>query len=197
MSTIRQHVMRLGFLIITLAAALPARAQDTGIISGTVVDSSDQVLPGATVTLVDEATGATRTLTSNERGEFAFRARRPRQLHGRRRTAGFPEIRAPRTTSSTPAASLDARQREARHRHDQRGRLGRRAGHGRRDQEQRLLRPADRRARSRRFRPRDATSSTCCGCCPASTTRTTSTRWATASARRSRTSAVSGAPGIR
>jgi hypothetical protein len=74
MSTIRQRVLRLSFLIITLAAALPARAQDTGTISGTVVDSSDQVLPGATITLVDEATSATRTLTSNERGEFAFRA---------------------------------------------------------------------------------------------------------------------------
>jgi hypothetical protein len=64
-------------LIIALAAAVPARAQDTGTISGTVVDSSDQVLPGATITLTNEATGAVRTLTSNERGEFAFRALQP------------------------------------------------------------------------------------------------------------------------
>jgi hypothetical protein len=64
-------------LIIALAAGIPASAQDTGTISGTVVDSSDQVLPGATITLTNEATGAVRTLTSNERGEFAFRALQP------------------------------------------------------------------------------------------------------------------------
>src|SRR5262249_37764515 len=77
MCTLRPRVMFLGLLIIALAAASPARAQDTGTISGTVVDTSDQVLPGATLTLTDEATGAVRTMTSNERGEFAFRALQP------------------------------------------------------------------------------------------------------------------------
>src|SRR5262245_51626882 len=76
MCTLRPRVVLIG-LIIALAAGVPARAQDTGTISGTVVDSSDQVLPGATLTLTNEATGAVRTLTSNERGEFAFRALQP------------------------------------------------------------------------------------------------------------------------
>jgi Carboxypeptidase regulatory-like domain/TonB-dependent Receptor Plug Domain len=76
MCTPRSRVVFIG-LIIALAAGVPARAQDTGTISGTVVDSSDQVLPGATITLTNEGTGAVRTLTSNERGEFAFRAVQP------------------------------------------------------------------------------------------------------------------------
>src|SRR5437764_193674 len=40
-------------LIMLLPAARPAAAQDTGTVSGTVVDASGQVLPGATVTLVE------------------------------------------------------------------------------------------------------------------------------------------------
>src|SRR3954469_12041879 len=78
MCILRPRVMFIGLLIIALAAAAPVGAQvTTGTISGTVVDSSDQVLPGATITLTDEATGAVRTLTSNDRGDFAFRALQP------------------------------------------------------------------------------------------------------------------------
>jgi type 1 fimbria pilin len=52
----------------------PAAAQDTGTVSGTVVDNSNQVVPGAGVTLTNEATGDTRTTTSGDRGVFSFRA---------------------------------------------------------------------------------------------------------------------------
>jgi len=73
--------IRLRSIVLTFAIALPAArdvaAQDTGLVSGTVVDESGQVLPGASVTLLDEATGATRTGVSNGRGEFAFRAVQP------------------------------------------------------------------------------------------------------------------------
>jgi hypothetical protein len=65
-------------LIITIAlGARSAAAQDTGIVTGTVVDASGQVLPGATVTLTNEATQTSRTLTTNERGDFTFRAVQP------------------------------------------------------------------------------------------------------------------------
>jgi hypothetical protein len=57
--------------------ALPAAAQDTGTVSGTVVDNSSQVIPGASVSLTNEATGDTRTAPSDERGVFAFRAVSP------------------------------------------------------------------------------------------------------------------------
>jgi carboxypeptidase family protein len=55
-------------------AASGAAAQDTGTISGIVVDNSGQLVPGATVTLTNEATSGVRTQTSGARGEFAFRA---------------------------------------------------------------------------------------------------------------------------
>lgn len=55
-------------------AAAPAAAQDTGTISGTVVDASGQLVPGASITLTHEGTSTTRAMTSDERGEFAFRA---------------------------------------------------------------------------------------------------------------------------
>jgi carboxypeptidase family protein len=57
-----------------LAAAIPARAQVriTGAISGTVMDASEAVVPGATVVLKDEGTGVTRETTTNESGLFEF-----------------------------------------------------------------------------------------------------------------------------
>src|SRR4026209_145317 len=65
--------LALGALLIMLPAARAA-AQDTGIVTGTVVDASGQVLPGATVALTNEATTDVRTATSTERGDFTFRA---------------------------------------------------------------------------------------------------------------------------
>jgi hypothetical protein len=54
--------------------AARAAAQDTGIVTGNVVDASGQVLPGASVTLTNEATRDARTMVTNERGDFTFRA---------------------------------------------------------------------------------------------------------------------------
>ncbi len=61
-------------LLAALVAASPVAAQDTGTVSGTVVDTSGQVVPGATVTLTHERTTTARTATTGTRGEFAFRA---------------------------------------------------------------------------------------------------------------------------
>src|SRR5436309_12292275 len=44
----------------------------TGTISGTVVDKSGAVVPGASVTLVNEGTEASRTTESNDTGAFVF-----------------------------------------------------------------------------------------------------------------------------
>src|SRR3954468_23634396 len=65
-------------VVVSLAApaAAPAAtltaAQDTGTVSGTVVDSSGQVVPGASVTLVNEATADVRTAATDQRGVFSF-----------------------------------------------------------------------------------------------------------------------------
>src|SRR2546423_10648424 len=64
-------------LLVSLCLAAPGAAQDTGVVSGTVVDASGQIVPGATVTLTSERTGDSRTLVSSERGDFAFRAVTP------------------------------------------------------------------------------------------------------------------------
>ena len=46
----------------------------TGTISGNIIDESDQVVPGATVELINEQTQATRTATTGPDGRFAFNA---------------------------------------------------------------------------------------------------------------------------
>jgi hypothetical protein len=74
---------------VLLLASGPAAAQNTGAISGTVVDESGQVVPGATVTIVNERTGATRTLTSDSGGDFAFQAVPPGSYTVRVELSGF------------------------------------------------------------------------------------------------------------
>lgn len=58
--------------LLGLLAAGPAAAQTvTGTIQGTVVDTSGGVLPGVTVTITQTATGAERTVVTNEVGFFS------------------------------------------------------------------------------------------------------------------------------
>jgi outer membrane receptor protein involved in Fe transport len=59
--------------LIVLAVTSHARAQDTGSVSGVVVDSSGQVIPGATVTLTDERPCESRTLFSRRSQGGAMR----------------------------------------------------------------------------------------------------------------------------
>src|SRR6188768_2079150 len=57
-------------VLVSLAIALPAGAQETrGNISGTVKDSTG-VIPGATVEIRSTDTGATQTLVTNSSGYF-------------------------------------------------------------------------------------------------------------------------------
>src|SRR5262245_28629456 len=62
--------------VFVLATALPAAIAQTltGQLTGTVVDTSQGVLPGATVTLINELSGDQRTTVTNEAGNFAFAA---------------------------------------------------------------------------------------------------------------------------
>ena len=49
----------------------PARAQQRGLITGKVVDTTGAVLPGVTITVTEQNTGFNRTLVSAETGTFA------------------------------------------------------------------------------------------------------------------------------
>ena len=61
-----------------LAFAVPTTAQTiTGSISGAVADSTGGMIPSATVTLVSDKTGQTRTAATNGEGRFNFAALQP------------------------------------------------------------------------------------------------------------------------
>ncbi len=77
-------------LAFVLLASVPAFAQGTvGAISGTVADPTGAVVPGATVTLVNEATGVTREVSTNEAGQFVFDRVRPGVYKLRITMSGF------------------------------------------------------------------------------------------------------------
>ncbi len=56
--------------IVVLSLSLAANAQLGSSISGTVTDPTGAVIPGATVTLKNVATGATRTFTTGPSGRY-------------------------------------------------------------------------------------------------------------------------------
>jgi outer membrane receptor protein involved in Fe transport len=61
----------LACLVIWAATAATARAQSaTGSIEGTIVDQTGALMPGVTVTVVQPATGITRTAVTDENGVF-------------------------------------------------------------------------------------------------------------------------------
>ena len=65
-------------LIVTLLASAPAATQTvTGSIAGTIVDSSGAAIVGAKVTLLNEATRATRMITTDDTGRFSVAAVQP------------------------------------------------------------------------------------------------------------------------
>ena len=58
---------------VAVGVSLPAEAQNTGGIRGVVTDTSDAVVPGATVIITSEALiGSTRETTTNELGVYRF-----------------------------------------------------------------------------------------------------------------------------
>src|SRR5207244_8642685 len=68
-------VRALSLLAAVLFLALTCAAQtSTSQISGTVRDSSGAVIPGAAVTLTNEATGVVQRQTTTEAGVYAFPA---------------------------------------------------------------------------------------------------------------------------
>ena len=77
-------------VVFVLLLAVNASAQTTsGSMSGTVVDDSNQVIANATVTIVNESTGETRSGTTTEVGAFTFQALVPGPYTIRAEMTGF------------------------------------------------------------------------------------------------------------
>lgn len=64
-------------LAVCLAFAVPARAQDTGSVSGAVFDPQGNLVQGATVRISGELMPAGRSLSTTDNGMFQFRALLP------------------------------------------------------------------------------------------------------------------------
>jgi hypothetical protein len=75
-------------LLIAVTGAAAAQGT-TGTISGAVVDESNQAVPGAAVTLIDERTTVTRSGTSGADGAFVFRVVPPGLYTVRVELTGF------------------------------------------------------------------------------------------------------------
>src|SRR5688572_8216305 len=100
--------MPAGVLLMGLLTSGPAIAQGiggTGTISGTVNDESGQVLPGATVTVTNEATHSARTATTTGTGTFRFPAMTPGVYTVRVELSGFSAFER-RNTVLSPAGNV-------------------------------------------------------------------------------------------
>jgi hypothetical protein len=68
---------RIALALLVMLAAGAAFAQDTGSVRGTVTDSTGAIVPGATVTLQNEATKFNRNVVTDAKGDYYFGAVSP------------------------------------------------------------------------------------------------------------------------
>ena len=78
-----------GLFLVALLPATSFAQFDTATVLGTVKDSSGAVVPGATVTLKNTATGITANAVTDADGNYQFLNVRDRHLHRPRRAAGL------------------------------------------------------------------------------------------------------------
>ena len=95
-----------------LGIAVTAAAQEpTGIISGTITDTSGALVPNANITITNKATGAARTSTANAEGLYSALAI-ARQC-GARGQPGFRTVGAAKWWPGAPPPSISPLARSA------------------------------------------------------------------------------------
>ncbi len=87
--SILRTLSRAGLGLLVVLVATVALAQDTGSIRGTVSDTTGAVVPGATVTMTNDATRFARTMVSDAKGEYYFGAVSPGSYTMRVEIPGF------------------------------------------------------------------------------------------------------------
>jgi hypothetical protein len=76
-------------LLVFVVTGIAAYGQETGIITGTISDATGAVIPNATITITNPATGAARTTTANAEGLFSAPALPPGDYEVRAEVQGF------------------------------------------------------------------------------------------------------------
>ena len=90
MAVLKRRVVVAVLVALVTCVPVDAAAQSvSGSITGTVVDQTRQLVPGATVTLVNEQTADVRATSSNETGAFVFSAVQPGTYTVRVELTGF------------------------------------------------------------------------------------------------------------
>ncbi len=88
----RRSVLIIALFALALCTASVAAQSTTGSVSGVVTDSSGGVIVGASVTLISDGTGASRTDSTNEEGRFIFSALQPGVYTLRIERSGFQRL---------------------------------------------------------------------------------------------------------
>ena len=97
MSRLRSGSLRCLLAAVVAVVLLPRSATGqaaTGTISGTVVDPQGQVIPGATVTVTNEANNEARLAVTDVRGDFQVTNLQPGRYTGADRARELPHARA-------------------------------------------------------------------------------------------------------
>src|SRR5262245_35629556 len=76
-------------MTLMLLCSIVVRAQDTTTLSGTVSDPQGKVIPGASITLSNSATGVSRTAKSSDDGSYLITQIQPGNYTVRVEATGF------------------------------------------------------------------------------------------------------------
>ena len=84
-------------ILAALAATLSAIAQTgSSAVVGTVADTTNRVIPGSSVTLINEASGDQRSESTNQTGDFVFAGVNPGTYYVESAESWFPHSGAAR-----------------------------------------------------------------------------------------------------